>query len=514
MMKCHTCDMKHTGIWISFLLFLLLFPGQLVWSSALPVIAVMDFVVSDVSQMEAKIIVDLLSYNLYETERCLVIDRRERDNVLKGFDVKVPSGDDISLYIEIGELLQVDFIVTGELHKRNNHFDISIRMHNLILEDDVVSITKRYAGFDELVEGCRPLSRNLLENIAAHQQSGTYVSKVMRRMMPITIKEEILIIFQKDNLTLEKALSKELLYFFCKGLLKNEHTTLFLSFINYDEEHPDIALFGAYAQENGYHSFAFIQRRGIQRDLCLYSLALKQRLRISFDDSNDMSIAYGRKQDLIEEHFRLLSQKVLVKEIKKNIEAEEKLDSLIFSQKILSHDYSLRMSIKMVKSVIIEVYHPNLNIVSFEADFFWYYGTIIGIGGGYGYSLGYPGTVDSKLRDFPLISQHELRFIPFSFRTGSRLGLVINAFLSFQCHNAYTIVYYPEGVHEYTDETLISFLSPGLNCGILINFTENIALFIDCASIKYIFVLGETPYDDTSRRISGDIGGIGINLRF
>ncbi|MBN2441478.1 MAG: hypothetical protein JXJ04_09025, partial [Spirochaetales bacterium] len=197
-----------------------------------------------------------------------------------------------------------------------------------------------------------------------------------------------------------------------------------------------------------------------------------------------------------------------------NLELEEKIEELLYLEKISSHSFNLRIYQKTIKSLFTPNLNPNLSLLSLESDFYWYYLNYLGLGFGYGFNLGYPGTIDSALNNHPLIYQHEFRIIPLSIRTSSTLSIVLDSVAALVFHDIYTITDHLDGPFTYTNAGLTLFLKFGINMGLLFHQSEKFALYLDIAFLYYTLPLIPHPQYDTIRHFSGDVLGMGISIGF
>jgi hypothetical protein len=172
----------------------------------------------------------------------------------------------------------------------------------------------------------------------------------------------------------------------------------------------------------------------------------------------------------------------------------------------------------LFKSTYVAVYHPVLSILSMESNLIWYYNRMFGLGLGYGFSLNYPATFDNDLSGHPLVKQHEIRLIPFSFQTGGFIGFNFQLLTTLNFHN--TIYETPEDAElenqDNLDEFTIIFTKIGLNIGLMINLSDSYAIYWNGMTINYGIPLGD-KYENSDTEIlpfSLDLGSIGFSLRF
>ncbi len=93
-----------------------------------PIIAVLDFTVTDVSQSEMKSIIGLLSSALFRTGSFTVIDVSQRETVLRELQFSLSGCSDESCMLEVGKLLSAEAIVIGSIGRVGQKYVLSSKM--------------------------------------------------------------------------------------------------------------------------------------------------------------------------------------------------------------------------------------------------------------------------------------------------------------------------------------------------------------------------------------------------
>ncbi|MEJ2663752.1 MAG: hypothetical protein P8107_06885 [Spirochaetia bacterium] len=478
------------------------------------VLAVLDLQTAGIPQREKNLFIDLLSYNIFETERVLVIDRRERDKLLKGLGFTLYQNAADSYYREIGELLQADFIVRGSIAKDKEQYNLNLTVVAVRNGAPKNTFSHTYKSWRELLLAGRVTARELLKGFSKGASLSAAASKLITTLLPIRIKERILFVSPLQCSTPIQMEVKQIINLVASGLLTHKNVSVFITSLTYDISHPDMAVLQQIVRERDCHAFAVITGENNREYLSLFTADLKLQVQYRIDTKNGINNAENSLVGQLAQTLDLLPQSIIINELDDALTIDEKIEPLLFNEKILSHHFSLIFYQKFIKSALLVEYHPLFNLIDLEADFIWHYNKLFGIGLGCGYAYSYPALIDPKLADHPLVSHFELRAIPFQFRTGGAFSLILNVTTSLHMHNAYKITYFPDESHTYTDETTLFFFRLGLNLGMAFNISEQISVYVDAVTLSYAVPLTEPPNKMTRQPFSGDIGGIGIIYRF
>ncbi|MBN2051273.1 MAG: hypothetical protein JW760_12545, partial [Spirochaetales bacterium] len=93
-----------------------------------PLITVLDFTVSEVSQAEMKSVIGLLSSALFKTNCFTVIDVSQRETVLKELEFSLSGCTDESCMLEVGKMLAAEAIVLGNISRVGSKYVFSAKM--------------------------------------------------------------------------------------------------------------------------------------------------------------------------------------------------------------------------------------------------------------------------------------------------------------------------------------------------------------------------------------------------
>jgi len=388
----------------------------------LPVFAFLDLKTEGISQKDKQLLVDLISYNIFETERVVVIDRRERDKLLKGLGFSLFDNMDDGYYLEIGELLQADYIIRGSLLKKGESYSLHLRLIAIMSGEVINAIDSSYGSWQELIDDCRGVAAKFLKSFTAALHLNPVTSKLILALVPVRIKERILFVSPlqcTDNL---QTSIKQMIHLVAADLLAHKNASIFITSLSYNISNPDLHALQKILKDRDCHSFAIITQENNQEYFSLYTVELELQHRYSINIKQSIKNSAVVLSANIARSLELLPQKIITQELEKAIIIDEKIEPLIFNEKVLSHQLSLICYQKFIKSALLVEYHPLFNLVGVEADFIWNYSKLLGVGVGCGYAYSYPALIDIKLADHPLISHFEIRAIPLNFRTGGFLG--------------------------------------------------------------------------------------------
>jgi len=136
--------------------------GSRAVSDGRPVLSVLDFEIRNMSAAEGQMIVDLMTSALLTTGRFRMIDRGQRDSILKEIEFSYSDCTDVQCQIEIGRLLAAERIVVGSVGRAGDRFLLTAKLLDVTSGEMLSSAYKVYASLNELVDGCEELSFQLV----------------------------------------------------------------------------------------------------------------------------------------------------------------------------------------------------------------------------------------------------------------------------------------------------------------------------------------------------------------
>jgi sulfatase modifying factor 1 len=116
-----------------------------------PVITVLDFKTSGVSEQEMKAIISLISNTLFKTGKFTVIDVTQRELLLKEIEFSLSGCVEEFCQIEIGKQLSAEMIVVGRIDKVGNNLILTSKVLETQTAKTVRVADGVYRDLDELV---------------------------------------------------------------------------------------------------------------------------------------------------------------------------------------------------------------------------------------------------------------------------------------------------------------------------------------------------------------------------
>ena len=129
----------------------------------LPLISVLDFEASEVSEAESKLFVDYLSGHIVDSGKYHVIDRGQRELILEELQFSQTGCTDESCQLEIGKILQAKEIIIGSLGKIGSKYIITMKLIDVETNLTLGNSSERYDSIDELIDDSENLVFRLLK---------------------------------------------------------------------------------------------------------------------------------------------------------------------------------------------------------------------------------------------------------------------------------------------------------------------------------------------------------------
>jgi hypothetical protein len=494
-------------------LFLCSLAAPAAYGQTTPLLLVADLKYEGISELEMKLLVDLLSYTIAETGEYLVMNRYERNKLLRGFGYSQRNLDERKVYLEAAELLRARYIVTGSCVRASSGLTLALSLWDVNGGTLIKSTAETGEDFKALVDRVRSVTRALTGYGPSLKRAG--VGEGLTASLYVApIRERILIVLPAGPLIPEAAAARLLVSEAAARFPEDNRFQIYFSSAAYPAESPDPSLFLRTLSARDCHTLGLIVGEGGAYALALFNSSLVETLRFPLTLKGERKENARLLAQNMEKDIPLPDPLLLTRELEREIRIKEKLDELLFNEKFLSQRLAVNIHTSIIKPAITGFYHPLLNILSLESDVYYYYSDFFGIGAGYAFALSYPALIDSRLRGHPLVAQHEIRLIPVSFRSAGRVSVLLNLITALNLHNGYDIISAGGDTYTFENETTFVFLKIALNMGMLISITDEISVFVDfvTASVIIPLHLGTAPYTDTL--ISGGFGGLGVIVRF
>jgi len=151
--------MKRTHLALSMVALFTLLPVQ---AQSLPLITVMDFESTAVSDAELLPVVDLVTTIIYETGHYRVLERSQRYKLLEEMEFSLSGLIDESSQIKMGQLLASDLVVLGSLADTSGSYMLTMRLVNVETGETGNSVSGSFRSMDELQLGVRPMVYSLV----------------------------------------------------------------------------------------------------------------------------------------------------------------------------------------------------------------------------------------------------------------------------------------------------------------------------------------------------------------
>ncbi len=135
------------------------------------VIAILDLSINEVNENEMAVLLDFIFSSLVNTNSYTVIDRNQRDEVLKEQRFSLSGVSSNETAVEIGELLSAQYIVTGSLGKVGQRYIINLKLIDVESTETIQSISEKYTTFDDILDDTDRLAIFLTESLDREMQS-------------------------------------------------------------------------------------------------------------------------------------------------------------------------------------------------------------------------------------------------------------------------------------------------------------------------------------------------------
>jgi TolB-like protein len=141
-----------------------------------PIITVMDFTGSDVSQSELALFSDFITSHIVQTAQYTVVDRMQRQALLEEIEFSNSDCADERCQLEIGRILAADSIIVGSLGRFGGRFILNIKLIDVETGGTANATSRTYVSLDELLEDSQSLTLQLLRigtQVSATEEPGS-----------------------------------------------------------------------------------------------------------------------------------------------------------------------------------------------------------------------------------------------------------------------------------------------------------------------------------------------------
>jgi hypothetical protein len=127
-------------------------------------ITVLEFTTSGVSEAEMLLFIDYISSEISKNNRYILIDRRQRENILEELSFSNSGCTDEQCQLEIGKLLSANLIIVGSIGSIGSTYILNMQLVDIETGETAGTISKKYKSLDELVNDSQKLIPLLLNN--------------------------------------------------------------------------------------------------------------------------------------------------------------------------------------------------------------------------------------------------------------------------------------------------------------------------------------------------------------
>jgi TolB-like protein len=154
---------------------MLVAPGLLPSESiaARPVITVLDFKGSGVSQAEIEVFVDYLTAKIVVTNAYRVIDRAQREVLLQEQQFSVSDCSDEKCLLQVGKLLAANQIVVGSIGKVGTRFLLNLKLVEVETGETVRTASQKYDSLDALIDDSDRLAKEFVAGGTGAEVAGS-----------------------------------------------------------------------------------------------------------------------------------------------------------------------------------------------------------------------------------------------------------------------------------------------------------------------------------------------------
>lgn len=127
-------------------------------AEAKPTICVLDFKTSGISRSEMEVFVDYLSSYIVESDQFRVIDRSQRETILKELEFSAADCTDEGCQLEIGKLLAASQIIVGSVGTVGGRHLLTIKMIDVESGQTLRSSSESYGSLEEMIDDTERLA--------------------------------------------------------------------------------------------------------------------------------------------------------------------------------------------------------------------------------------------------------------------------------------------------------------------------------------------------------------------
>jgi hypothetical protein len=127
-----------------------------------PILSILDLRTSGVSKADADVLLDYLSSHLVESGEYTIIDRSQRETVLKEIEFSQSDCTDEACQLRIGKLLSANRIVIGSIGKLEQTYLLNLKMIEVETGRLLKAVSGKYKDMGEMIGDGKNLVRSLV----------------------------------------------------------------------------------------------------------------------------------------------------------------------------------------------------------------------------------------------------------------------------------------------------------------------------------------------------------------
>ncbi|MBE3063501.1 MAG: hypothetical protein IMZ69_00595 [Spirochaetes bacterium] len=128
-----------------------------------PILSILDLRTSGVSKADADVLLDYLSSHLVESGAYTIIDRSQRETVLKEIELSQSDCTDEACQLRIGKLLSANRIIIGSVGKLDQIYLLTLKMIEVETGRLLKAVSGQYKSMGEMISDGKDLVRRLLD---------------------------------------------------------------------------------------------------------------------------------------------------------------------------------------------------------------------------------------------------------------------------------------------------------------------------------------------------------------
>jgi len=124
-----------------------------------PLISVLDFKTSGISRAEVEVFVDFLSSHIIDTGKFRVIDRMQREALLREMEFSYDDCTDEGCQLEVGRLLAANQIVVGSVGRVGERYLLTIKLIDVQTGEAIKTGSEKYTDLNKLIDDSKRLAQ-------------------------------------------------------------------------------------------------------------------------------------------------------------------------------------------------------------------------------------------------------------------------------------------------------------------------------------------------------------------